>query len=196
LIGLTLKYFANPLGIKNYSVSHSSRKQYNIEKRVYHYSSYRKIVSIIGHTHRPLFESLHKVERLRYKIEQLCREFATGLTKDPQEVLDAISANKSDLRKYYKQALKTNFQNYVYNTIFHIPCLFNSGCVIGKRGMTCIEVEGSMIRLVHWFDGSLNQKYLSQSGYNPEQLAGTDIYRMVINEETLDYIFTRIKLLS
>ncbi|MFT4834400.1 MAG: UDP-2,3-diacylglucosamine pyrophosphatase LpxH [Marinoscillum sp.] len=196
LIGLTLKYFANPLGIKNYSVSHSSQKQYNIEKRVYHYSAYRKIVSIIGHTHRPLFESLHKVERLRYKIEQLCREFATGLTKDPQEVLDAISTNKSDLRKYYKQALKTNFQNYVYNTIFHIPCLFNSGCVIGKRGMTCIELDGNMIRLVHWFDGSLNQKYLSQSGYNPEQLAGTDIYRMVINEETLDYIFTRIKLLS
>ncbi len=196
LIGLTLKYFANPLGIKNYSVSHSSRKQYNIEKRVYHYSAYRKIVSIIGHTHRPLFESLHKVERLRYKIEQLCREYATGLANNPQEVLDAISTNKADLRKYYKQALKTNFQNYVYNTIFHIPCLFNSGCVIGKRGMTCIELEGNMIRLVHWFDGSLNQKYLSQSGYNPEKLEGTDIYRMVINEETLDYIFTRIKLLS
>lgn len=57
LIGFTLKYFANPLGIKSYSVSHSSQKQYKIEKRVYGFSSFNKVVSIIGHTHRPLFES-------------------------------------------------------------------------------------------------------------------------------------------
>ena len=196
LIGFTLKYFANPLGIKNYSVAHSSRKQYKIEKRAYHYSAYRKIVSVIGHTHRPLFESLHKVERLKYKIEQLCREYSTDKAMRTEEIKEAIKSNKRDLKQYYKQALDTNYQNYVYNTIFHIPCLFNSGCVIGKRGMTCLEIENGMIRLVHWFDGNISKKYLQQSGYSPEPLGESGFYRMVINEESLDYVFTRIKFLT
>lgn len=196
LIGLTLKYFANPLGIKNYSVAHSSKKQYNIEKRAYHYSAYRKIVSVIGHTHRPLFESLHKVERLKYKIEQLCREYVANDAANPEEIKDTIKSNKQDLLRYYKEAKDTNYQNYVYNTIFHIPCLFNSGCVIGKRGMTCLEIENGMIRLVHWFDANIDQKYLQQSGYQPERIGDSEYYRMVINEESLDYIFTRIKFLA
>lgn len=196
LIGFTLKYFANPLGIKNYSVAHSSQKQYKIEKRVYHYSAYRKVVSVIGHTHRPLFESLHKVERLKYKIEQLIREYATDVKNRTSEIRTTIKSLKKDLKKYYKQAKDTNFQNYVYNTIFHIPCLFNSGCVIGKRGMTCLEIEDGKIRLVHWFDGNISKKYLHKSGYQPEKIEGTEYHRMVINEESLDYIFTRIKFLT
>ncbi|WP_421875127.1 metallophosphoesterase [Marinoscillum sp.] len=196
LIGFTLKYFANPLGIKNYSVAHSSKKQYTIEKRAYHYSAYRKVVSIIGHTHRPLFESLHKVERLKFKIEQLIREYATDLKSRTDEVISSIKSLKKDLKKYYKQNQDTNYQNYVYNTIFHIPCLFNSGCVIGKRGITCLEIEDGKIRLVHWFDASINKKYLHKSGYKPEKLEGTEYHRMVLNEETLDYIFTRIKFLA
>lgn len=194
LIGFTLKYFANPLGIKSYSVSHDSKKQYNIEKRVYHYAAYYKRISIIGHTHRPLFESLHKVERLKYTIEQLCREYADG--NHDEKIEETIRLHKKELRSYYKQNEEHNYQNYVYNTIFHIPCVFNSGTVVGKRGMTCIEIADGKIRLVHWFDKNISPKYLSRTGYTPEQLPGTDFYRMVINEETLEYIFTRIKFLA
>ena len=193
LIGFTLKYLADPLGIKNYSVAHDSMKQYKIEKRAYHYSSYRKIVSVIGHTHRPLFESLHKVERLKYKIEQLCRDY---VKEKKDSIIEAIKTNKKDLKKYYKMHEGSNFQNYVYNTIFHIPCLFNSGCVIGKRGMTCLEIENGMIRLVHWFDENTSKKYLQQTGYEPERLGETDYYRTIINQESLDYVFTRIKFLA
>ena len=195
LIGFTLKYFANPLGIKNYSVAHSSKKQYNIEKRVYHYSSYNKIASIIGHTHRPLFESLHKVERLKYKVEQLCRDFSLH-NQNESKISEAIKLLKKDIKKYYKENTDHNFQSYVYNAAFHVPCVFNSGCVIGKRGMTCIEVEDGNISLVHWFDKKISKKYLQQSGYEPTELPNTDYYRMVINKESLDYIFTRIKFLS
>lgn len=195
IIGLTLRYLANPLGIKNYSVAHDSRKQYNIEKRAYGYSAFNKIASVIGHTHRPLFESMHKVERLKYKIEQMCRELANSGKSDP--VVEAsIRTNKKDLKKYYKENKDTNFQNYVYNTLFHIPCLFNSGCVIGKRGMTCLEIENGKIRLVHWFDKTKSAKYMQKTGYEPEQLGDSNYYRMVLNEESLDYIFTRIKFLA
>jgi predicted phosphodiesterase len=196
LIGFTLKYFVDPLGIKSYSVSHDSKKQYNIEKRVYHFSAFKKWVSIIGHTHRPLFESLHKVDRLKYKIEQLCREYIQTEESDKKGVKSSIKAYKSELLNYYKDNENTNYQNYVYNSVFHIPCVFNSGTVVGKRGMTCLEIENGMIRLVHWFDKNISKKYLQRTGYQPEQLPGTDYFRMVINEEQLDYVFSRIKLLA
>ncbi len=62
--------------------------------------------------------------------------------------------------------------------------------------MTCLEIEGGKIRLVHWFDKTKSAKYMQQTGYEPEQLGDTDYYRMVLNEETLDYIFTRIRFLA
>ena len=196
LIGFTLKYFANPLGIKSYSVSHSSKKQYKIEKRAYGFSSFNKIVSIIGHTHRPLFESLHKVERLKFKIEQLCREYDSSSEEERKNIKIAIKSHKKELKRHFRENKHENFQNSVYNTLFHIPCVFNSGCVVGKRGMTCLEIEDGMIRLVHWFDMNISEKYLTQSGYEPQKLENTDFYRLVINEESLNYIFTRIKFLS
>ena len=196
LIGFTLKYFANPLGIKSYSVSHSSKKQYKIEKRVYGYSAFNKVVSIIGHTHRPLFESLHKVERLKFKIEQLCRDFAEAVGERSEEIRKSIKSYKKELKKHHRENQDHGYQNYVYNTMFHIPCLFNSGCVVGKRGITCLEIEGDKIKLVHWFDKKISKKYLIHSGYQPEQLGKTDFYRMVINEESLHYVFARINLLA
>lgn len=195
LVGFTLKYFANPLGIKNYSVSHSSVKQFKIEKKLYHYSSKRKIISVIGHTHRPLFESLDKMDRLKYKIDQLCREY-TQQKGDRSSIKDSIIAYRNELRKYHKDNESLNVLNLIYHDIFHVPCLFNSGTVIGKRGMTCLEIDNHHIRLVHWFDKKISKKYLKQTGYAPQQLGDSDFYRMVINEEPLDYIFTRIKFLS
>ncbi len=195
LVGFTLKYFANPLGIKNYSVSHSSVKQFKIEKKLYHYSSKRKLVSVIGHTHRPLFESLDKIDRLKYKIDQLCREYIERPNRK-NTIKESIVAYKKELEKYHKGNEAIKVLNHIYHDIFHVPCLFNSGTVIGKRGMTCLEIENGYIRLVHWFDKKISKKYLKQTGYEPEQLGNSDFYRMVINEESLDYIFTRIKFLS
>ena len=194
LVGFTLKYFANPLGIKNYSVSHSSQKQYKIEKIAYHYSAYRKIISVIGHTHRPLFESMPKIERLRFQIEELCRRYAQ---QERENIGKQIKRLKKEMKSYAKiNTDATDSSTSIYNSLFHIPCLFNSGTVIGKRGMTCLEIEDGNISLVHWFDKNISKKYLKDSEYQPEQLEDSDYFRMTINKDHLDYIFTRVKLLS
>lgn len=196
LIGWTLKYIANPLRIRNFSVAHDSRKQYKIERRVYNYSVFRKIASVIGHTHRPLFESMSKAERLKHKIEQLCRELSGIRGEKVAVVLKSINAYKKELKSIYRENLPLLEIGNIYHSIFQIPCLFNSGTVIGKRGMTCLEIEGGSISLIHWFDQKTSKKYLKQTGYHPERLGDSDFYRMVINKEDLDYIFTRIKVLS
>lgn len=196
-VGLILKYIANPLRIGNYSVAHNSRKQYRIEKRVYHYSTYKKIVSIIGHTHRPLFESLSKADRLKIQIENLCRKYSeTHSQSDLKEIKKTIKSHKKELKKIYKKKKHKEPHTNIYNAVLHIPCLFNSGTVIGKRGMTCLEIVGNEIQLVHWFDKNLSKRYLDKRGYEPEPIEGTDVYRMILNSESLDYVFARIKLLG
>ncbi len=197
LLGITLKYLANPLRIKNFSVAHSSRKQFAIEKKVYDFSVFKKIVSIIGHTHRPLFESLSKVERLKYKIEQLSRRYADqNKSEEQKKIKKSIKTYKKDLIKMYKKDKESFLRKSVYNTIVTVPCLYNSGCVIGKRGITALEIENGQIRLIHWFDENTSKRYLNNYGYEPIQLADSDFYRMIINEENLDYIFSRINLLA
>lgn len=193
LIGYTLRYLANPLGIKNYSVAHSSRKKYKIEKTAYDFSRRKKVMSIIGHTHRPLFESLPKPERIRFRIEQLIREYSNKELKDNSRLVKLIQSYKDELRLIHKQSME--YHN-LYNEILHVPCLFNSGCVIGKRGMTCLEITNGKIRLVHWFDKKISKKYLHHTGYEPQQLDNSDFFRLLINKEKLNYIFTRINLLA
>jgi hypothetical protein len=188
---------ANPLMIRNYSVAHNSRKQYSIEKKVYHYSSFRKRLSIIGHTHRPLFESLSKYERLKFKIEQLCREYAASLDKQRKlEVKKTIKSHRKELKKIHKKGGYDLPSGQLYGSVFNIPCLFNSGCAIGKRGITCIEISDGQIALVHWFDKHTSKRYLDKRGYSPMEVGTTDCYRMVLNQESLKYIFARILLLS
>ena len=77
-----------------------------------------------------------------------------------------------------------------------LPCLFNSGCGIGRHGVTAIEIDSRSARLVYWFDRRRSGKYIEAEGYQPEPLAGTDFFRVVLKEEDLNYIFTRINLLG
>jgi len=197
LIGYTLRYLANPLGINNYSVSHSSRKQFKIEQNVYNFAVNKKIISVIGHTHRPLFESLPKIQRIKYRIEELCRQYADLEKVDRKPIKKLIQVYKEELKKIYKNSSPRELkQTGIYNNLMHIPCLFNSGCVIGKRGITCLEFKNGYAQLVHWFDKNISKKYLTHNGYEPQQLGDKDYYRMIIRKEKLSYIFTRIRLLS
>jgi hypothetical protein len=66
---------ARPLGIKNYSFSYDSRKPFQLERQVYTFSQRQKVISCIGHTHRPLFESLSKEDSLRFELERRLRKF-------------------------------------------------------------------------------------------------------------------------
>lgn len=195
LIEFALRYIANPLGIKNYSVAHNSRKQYKIEKRVYNYSSSRKIASVIGHTHRPLFESLSKRDYLEYEIEKMIRDFSNVPSAATLDKEKKLLAYRDELIKL-NQGKRDSLLGYsLYNANILIPCLFNSGCVIGSRGITCIEIASEQIALVHYFDKRIKSVSAGE-GKQTEQLGDSDYYKVIINQEQLDYIFTRIKFLS
>jgi len=198
LISIILRLFANLLRIKNFSVAHNNRKKFKVEKRIYDFARKNKIMAIIGHTHRPLFESLSKKDTLKFKIETLCREYTTAELEKKPKLAERIKKYKKDLMEIIGNREEEDLISTLYNSSSEplVPCMFNSGCAIGKSGITSIEISGGNIRLVYWFDTTVSRKYLDFNGYKLEQLGDSTYYRVVLKEDNLDYMFTRIMLLS
>lgn len=195
-VQFVLRYVANPLGIHNPSVSHDSRKRYLTEQRIYDFSRDRRIISIVGHTHRPLFGSLSKVDSLKYAIESQCREYTTSAPDRKRDIEESIRQYKQELDALTRKDIRRSLRNTLGASNVVIPCVFNSGCVVGKRGITGIELTGTDISLVYWFDKTVSSKYVSYHGSKAMELSGTQYFRAVINSDSLDYVFTRIKLLA
>jgi len=193
---ILLRYIVNPVGIKNISYSHDNTLRFKTERRVYNFSRNHKIVSIIGHTHRPLFESMSKIDCLKFKIEQLCRDYSKASATIRQILAAKIQDYHQELQYLIKKNKSEDLRSSLYNSDLLVPCIFNSGCVIGKKGITAIEINGGNIALIHWFDRNKSQKYFDFNGYRPEQLDESDYFRVALKEDNLDYIFTRIQLLA
>ena len=194
--GFLLRYIANPLYIHPTSVAYHSMRRFLVEKRVYDFSRMHKIISIIGHTHRPLFESFSKVDFLKYKIEQLCRDYDHADKGTRQTIEKEISEFKAELQTMLKKRGRKELSSYVYNADYVLPCVFNSGTVTGRRGITGIEIRDGRIALIHWFDDRKLRKYFKLYDNQPEEFCGSGCYRMVLKEDSLNYIYNRIKLLA
>ncbi len=194
LVGFLAKYFAYPLGIKNRTAAHNSKRKYTVEKGIYRFSYLKKIVSIIGHTHRPLFEGINKRDSLRFAIERILRDYPEMSEADKAGAGDEITRLKIELGSLERKERNLPDSSFYHNADIVLPNLFNSGAVIGRRGMTGIEIEEGEISLIHWFDESKRKKYLK--GTPTTQLPGTSLHRRLIKQDHLEYIFNRITLLG
>jgi UDP-2,3-diacylglucosamine pyrophosphatase LpxH len=188
LVSALLRYVANPLGIRNFSVSRSNLRRFRVEKRVYSFAHAHRQLVLIGHTQRPLFESLSRLDALRFRIENLCRQIPAAAGRRRSGLERELAAQKAELERVLAKRGRIE-GGTLYNSPLLLPCLFNSGCCIGKRGLTGLEIAAGRIALVHWFDRN-------RSEHSGEALAGTPYRREVLEQEPLDYLFTRVRLLS
>lgn len=194
--GFILRYIIKPLGIKNYSTAYDSKKKFKVEKRVYQFSIRYKLLSIIGHTHRPLFESMSKVDSIKFEIENLCRAYTTADVEGKAKIKKKIDNLKEAMDYFNNKNPQLGLRSSLYNNNMIVPCLFNSGCGVGKRGITALEIVNGKMMLVYWFNSNKSQKYIEYNVHQPERLGRTDFYRLIIKQETLDYIFACIELLT
>ena len=168
-----------------------------IENRSYNFSRANKLISIIGHTHRPLFESLSRSDSLHFTIENLLRTY-----RDAQpENKTIITAEIRELKRKYDQSIISQHINepasMMYSRGIPVPCLFNTGCAIGKRGITGIEITGESMALVHWFDSRVSSRFLFDQDYKAEPLSeNSPVHRVVLREDKLSYIADTINLLG
>lgn len=196
LMGLVLRYVARPLRLKHYSVAHDKRKKYIIERRLYEFAREKGIAALIGHTHRPLFESMSKVDTLNWEIETLLRKYQKIKREERPEVEEQIQELKREIDRQEAKKGKELSLSRLYSDATIVPCVFNSGCVMGKRGITGIEIDHGKIKLVHWFDKKVKRKYNREDTKNTIRLEGSDFFRTVLKKNDLEYIFNRIRLLS
>ena len=193
---LFLRWLLRPLGIGNYTVAHSSRRRFHVEQRVYGFAREKKLMALIGHTHRPLFESLSRLETLKIEIENLCRQYPQSAAADRRELEQKLARLKAEFVKLQQGDRRERSAENLYHDGPLLPCLFNSGCGIGRHGITAIEIVGGRVALVYWIDHVRSDKYFAAEGYEPQRLGVTDYYRVVLKQEDLEYIFTRINLLG
>lgn len=194
IVRLILRYLANPLQIGNRTVAADSRKQFRTERRAYEFATGRKIMAVIGHTHRPMFESMSKIDSLQFEIERLCRKYPKS--KKPHKIEKQIGWLKAELMEAQVELAEDRNSTSLYREHLLVPSMFNSGCVLGKRGMTCLEIEHGRLRLVYWYDATRKQKYIQYRTDSEDELPGTPYRRTVIKEDSLEYIFSRIRLLA
>jgi predicted phosphodiesterase len=193
---LLLRWLLHPLGFGNYSVARSSRRRFRVERRMYGFARAKKIMALIGHTHRPLFESLPRLDTLKIEIENLCRKYPRAAAAAKLELEQRLARLKEEYSKLQRKDRQVRSAENLYHDGPLLPCLFNSGCGIGRHGITAIEIVRGRVALVYWFDRHKSAKYIESEGYQPQQLGDSDYFRVVLKEEDLDYIFTRINLLG
>ncbi|PIU83584.1 MAG: hypothetical protein COS68_03275 [Elusimicrobia bacterium CG06_land_8_20_14_3_00_38_11] len=133
--------------VKNYKIR--DRK----EQLLYNWAKSKKLLTIFGHTHRAFFESLSKIDRLRLKLKE------KSLSDDERRAIE----------NQINQSLRDN-RNGESETILEetpAPCYFNDGCCCYKNGITAIEIESGIIRLVKWQSNGLVPTIFEEAELNP-----------------------------
>lgn len=194
MIEFFLHWFARPLNIKNISVAYNNRKKYKVEIESYEYARENRLISIIGHTHRPLFESLSHRDNLLYKLESSLRKYRKSSEKGQSRLRKKIHRLNKEIEHSNKNDPLEPL-NSLYSGGFVQPCLFNSGCTIGKRGISCLEIEKGKISLVHWFDSERGSRYDKKKELT-EDPENSRFKRVILKQDDLSYIQDCIDLLQ
>ena len=195
-LGAGARYVLKPFGIRNISSARSPYRRFHVEKAAYNFSLKNRCISIIGHTHRPLFESLGRFDFIKFEIERLCRNYPSSSGEERLHIENEVSTLRGELGKLKRKERLDVLRQSLYGNELPVPCLFNCGCAIGNKGLNAIEITSRDIALIYWYEEGRGRRFISRGGFETEQLPGTNYHRVVLNRERLDYISSRIKLLG
>ena len=121
------------LKVSTTSPARNYRKRNHFEKIYFEWAKSRGVVFIAGHTHRPMFESLSKIDRLRLLLERLEKE--APLSPQIQELRRRIEEKES------LEGKSPQLEN--------LPFYFNTGCcVFPNQVITGIELDRGYMRLI------------------------------------------------
>ncbi|MDR1466094.1 MAG: metallophosphoesterase [Treponema sp.] len=200
LLSLSVRYLLKPLGIRNISSGRSPHRRFYVEKQAYDFSLENNCISIIGHTHRTLFESLRRFDYIKFEIERLCRDYTTASESEKGRIAGEVSNLRVELGKLKRSELRGADRQSLYGDDLPVPCLFNAGCAIGRRGVNAIELDNTdpnrNIGLVYWFMEGRQMKFINRGWYKVEPFEGTPYRRVILNSDTLDYIKAKVELLG
>ncbi len=157
------------LGYENYSATKSQVPQ-DRERVYYTWAKENKIFLVCGHTHRAMFASRVYSDWLRNKIDEGNTALETYSNDHPNrpKLSKDIKKWKKDLKIERKRGRDIN--PLEANGV-PLPCYFNSGSGLYTAGITSIEIEKNIIRLIKWeSDKSLSPRERRMEFYEEEKL--------------------------
>jgi UDP-2,3-diacylglucosamine pyrophosphatase LpxH len=196
LMGIAIRYILKPFGIRNITGARSPHKRFHIEKKAYAFSLKNHCLSIIGHTHRPLFESLGRFDYIKFEIERLCRDYPASEGDDRGRIENEVITLRKELSKLKRKERRDVLRQSLYGDELPVPCLFNSGCALGKKGLNAIEMTQEDIALIYWFTEGKSKRFITRGGYEIAGIPDRPYHRAVLNHNKLDYIYSKIRLLG
>lgn len=133
------------------------------DKAMYDWAAQQSgIVTIAGHTHRPVFNSKTHLQQLEEELEALLALPADQRDGDHDARVAALRAKIEHVRTKDRQC-----EEAAGGAERSSPCYFNGGCCsFGDGDITGLEIADGEIRLVRWpeDDGSLRPRVLARSG--------------------------------
>jgi len=194
VIRLGMKYLLRPFGIHNITSARSPLRRFHVERQAYNFSLGNNCISVIGHTHRTLFASLGRFDYIKFEIEKLCREYPLSTGENREKIAKEVAALRGELGKLKRKERLEGMRLSLYGHELPVPCLFNSGSAIEKKGINAIEITTENISLVYWFVEGRGMKFVNRGWYKVKKIARC--CRVVLNRERLDYVKARIELFS
>ena len=139
-------------GYENCSATKSQIPK-NRERLYYNWAVDNKIILICGHTHRAIFASRPYYGWLKEQIKQ----------KESEK--KRSSTGKAKLRKLSKDIKKLKINLHIEERMGRdinplvtkgkpLPCYFNTGSGLYRKGITNIETERDKIRLIKWHNNN------------------------------------------
>ena len=192
IVSWSIRYFLKPFGIRNISYARSPLRRFNVERQAYKFSLENNCISVIGHTHRSLFESLGRFDYIKYEIEKHCRDYPSSSGEGRERIAKEVRELRQELHKLGRKERLEGSRLSLYGEELPLPCLFNAGSAIGKKGVNAVEVDSENIALVYWFAEGKGMKFINRGWYKVEKTAG--FCRSVLNHDRLDYIKAKIEL--
>lgn len=140
------------IGIKNTGAARNIKKRNLKELMFYQWAKTKGLLFIAGHTHRAMFGSLSKIDRLRMELDDLiAKAFKFNkTTKTYKNIMKDINKKKNELQVRRKKEFGDNTVPTFEEKGIFSPCYFNDGCCCYTDGITAIELDKGLIRLVKW----------------------------------------------
>jgi hypothetical protein len=108
------------------------------------------VLLICGHTHRAIFASQTKYDRLERRLLKLRQDLEHNTTSRRAEIQERIESIEKEQEATRKRSGGRPPLSFALPAESALPCYFNTGCCGYTNGITCLEIDRGSLRLVKW----------------------------------------------
>jgi UDP-2,3-diacylglucosamine pyrophosphatase LpxH len=121
-----------------------------LEMQYQRWASAQRVLLICGHTHRAIFASQTKYDRLEQQLRDLRRDLNRDSPSGKAEILEKIEALEKEQEAAKSRRGGKAPRSFASPAESALPCYFNTGCCGYTNGITCLEIDRGELRLVKW----------------------------------------------